>query len=274
VSQLDRHLTTEELSALLDDQLADKQTDDVQSEHVTTCQQCQRELAELRQMVNLLHALPQPALPRSFVLSAGILQATATDTSSTPQNTHTTHAQNVPNIQVLRSANGVQRATRASRGYRVFNLVGSLVAVVGVLFVLSGFIPSLPNVAEGSSTASTASSVSAPMARQEDTAAKNPKAPDSTPTVQQGAQAVQGPNNNTGQHDSTPDTTLNGKATQTPVDAQGVQPEMNTAQSANLPPPFLDFGATGVRIGLGILLFIAGMMSRAVGRERRKERIR
>ncbi len=150
MSQLDRHLTTEELSVLLDDQFEPEEAGAELRGHLTTCQQCQYELAELRQTVHLLHALPQPALPRSFVLPAGMLQITTTDTQT----------QNVSNIHISGSTNRTQphRPTRTSIGRRVLNLVGTLAAVVGILFILSGFITVMPHMAASSSTASTTAS--------------------------------------------------------------------------------------------------------------------
>ncbi|MBA2681593.1 MAG: hypothetical protein H0U76_24760, partial [Ktedonobacteraceae bacterium] len=49
-----------------------------------------------------------------------------------------------------------------------------------------------------------------------------------------------------------------------------IQPsqEQKSAQETPPTPFFFDWGATGTRIGLGILLFIAGMMGIALGRER------
>src|SRR6266568_3115535 len=64
-----QHLTTEELSAFLDEQLSSQERTTIEA-HLQTCERCQHELASLRQTVALLRALPQPALPRSFVLPA------------------------------------------------------------------------------------------------------------------------------------------------------------------------------------------------------------
>ncbi|HLX39760.1 MAG TPA: zf-HC2 domain-containing protein, partial [Ktedonobacteraceae bacterium] len=68
----DRHLTTEQLSAFIDKQLAAEEQAACTA-HLQTCQQCQQALAALRQTVMLLKALPQPALPRSFVLPTNLI---------------------------------------------------------------------------------------------------------------------------------------------------------------------------------------------------------
>src|SRR5215469_2615502 len=69
--QSGEHLTIEQLSAILDKQLSPQEWA-VCRAHLSTCQQCQGMLADLRQTSALLHALPQPELPRSFVLPATI----------------------------------------------------------------------------------------------------------------------------------------------------------------------------------------------------------
>jgi hypothetical protein len=67
VTQHDWHPTTEQLSAFLDGQLSSDEQGEWDA-HIKTCEQCQQELAALRLTVNLLRALPQPDLPRSFAL--------------------------------------------------------------------------------------------------------------------------------------------------------------------------------------------------------------
>ncbi|MBA2681641.1 MAG: hypothetical protein H0U76_25010, partial [Ktedonobacteraceae bacterium] len=95
MSKLDRHLTTEELSALLDNHLAQEEAGEDHHGHLASCQQCQQELADLKQTVRLLHALPPPPLPRSFILPVGISQGTPTRAA----------LQSESNIHILRSTN-------------------------------------------------------------------------------------------------------------------------------------------------------------------------
>src|SRR5579864_8265860 len=70
------HLTTEQLSAFLDKQLTPQEQAFFDA-HLQSCQRCQHVLAELRGTVALLHAMPQPPLPRSFTLPVGITQEPA-----------------------------------------------------------------------------------------------------------------------------------------------------------------------------------------------------
>lgn len=260
MSKLDRHLTTEELSALLDHQLAQEETGEDYRGHLAGCQQCQQELADLKQTVHLLRALPLPTLPRSFVLPVGISQIAPVSTE----------AQSESNIHVLRSTNSsLQRArTRTSTGRRILSLVGTLAAVIGILFVLSGFVPSMPQMAASTSSAG-GSSVSAG-------APSKSEAPSSADSSTNSAAS-----GGTGQQNSTPAPTqphsLQPNQAADPTQAQndtGIQPAQGQETAQKSAPSsaasLLDWGATGTRIGLGILLFIAGMMSIALSRERGK----
>ncbi|TMC58178.1 MAG: hypothetical protein E6J21_13300, partial [Chloroflexota bacterium] len=67
----DQHLTTEQLSAFLDRQLSPREQAEYNA-HLESCQLCQGALASLRQSVVLLRAMPQPSVPRSFTLPAGV----------------------------------------------------------------------------------------------------------------------------------------------------------------------------------------------------------
>lgn len=62
-----RHLTKEQLSAFLDGHLSSTERAHVDA-HLKTCMQCQQDVADVRQTVALLRALPPPQLPRSFML--------------------------------------------------------------------------------------------------------------------------------------------------------------------------------------------------------------
>ena len=67
VTHLDWDDQRERLSAYLDSELAATERAAVEA-HLADCEQCQRELAALRQMRDVLRALPTPALPRAFTL--------------------------------------------------------------------------------------------------------------------------------------------------------------------------------------------------------------
>jgi anti-sigma factor RsiW len=69
VTHSDWELQRERLSAYLDGEFPDAERAALET-HLATCEQCQGELAALRQTRALLRALPSPALPRAFTLPA------------------------------------------------------------------------------------------------------------------------------------------------------------------------------------------------------------
>jgi anti-sigma factor RsiW len=116
VAQEKQHLTTEQLSTYLDEQLSAAERGGA-DEHLATCKQCQQVLTELRETVVLLHALPQPALPRSFVLPS--------ETSIADK-----------------SAAGSEAAYRRRPAYiwTMLRAISALAAVFGLVMLLSGLL--------------------------------------------------------------------------------------------------------------------------------------
>ncbi len=131
------HLTTEQLSTLLDREVAAEEQAQWEA-HVSTCPQCQQELAGLRQTLVLLHALPQPPLPRSFALPLE-----ASEPVAIPQAVAPTPIRRAPRRTLNPYVRGVLRTMSA------------LAAMIGVVFFLSGVLPSLIHGANGGTTAST-----------------------------------------------------------------------------------------------------------------------
>lgn len=137
--QSDRHLTTEQLSALLDEQLAGEERAACEA-HLRTCPQCLSELADLRQTVALLHALPAPELPRSFTLPNNLtyLQERSKPETETPSITPTT----------------IARQRRPTPLKRPLRILSTMVAVIGLFFLVSSVITMLPHFTTGSATSS------------------------------------------------------------------------------------------------------------------------
>jgi anti-sigma factor RsiW len=133
VAQDKRHLTTEQLSALLDKEASAEEQAQWEA-HLSTCPQCQRALTALRQTVAMLHALPQPMLPRSFVLSMEVAEPIAQPVMAAPT--------------PLRPAR--RRMNPYVRG--VLRTVSALAAIIGVVFFFSGIGPTLIH---GGATATT-----------------------------------------------------------------------------------------------------------------------
>lgn len=161
MAQDKRHLTTEQLSALLDREASAEEQAQWQA-HVSTCPQCQQALTALRQTVAMLHALPQPTLPRSFVLPV----ESAEPQPALPRSFALPMAASAP-ISLPGAAAPIPiRATRRRlnpyvRG--VLRTVSALAAMIGVVFFLSGVLPSLRFGGGGtSSTAATSSGYAEP----------------------------------------------------------------------------------------------------------------
>jgi putative zinc finger protein len=151
VAQLrDEHLTTEQLSAFFDKQLSPEEQA-IFGAHMSTCQQCPRNLADLRLTVSLLRAMPEEAVPRSFVLPGSLAP--------------------VPQKQRVRF-NTMRRSVR---------VVSALAAVLALMFIISGILPPLHfGASESSSTAAPVSSSSGAATNTSHTAI-------STPNVQETA---------------------------------------------------------------------------------------
>jgi anti-sigma factor RsiW len=157
-----RHLTTEQLSALLDKQLSAQEETQYEA-HLRSCQQCQGMLDDLRQTVALLHALPQPTLPRSFVLTPEMLRtATPSEEPAVPvtiqiEERRRQRQQRQQRQQGLRTLDRNQ--ARRSVLPRTLRVMSTLVALLGFLFLVSA-IP-FHGGATGTSSTGTVSNSSA-----------------------------------------------------------------------------------------------------------------
>ena len=145
MAQDKRHLTTEQLSALLDREASAEEQAQWEA-HLSTCPQCQRALTALRQTVAMLHALPQLTLPRSFVLPVEAAEPSAKPVVVAPTPIRPTRRRLNPYVR------GVLRTMSA------------LAAMIGVVFFLSGVLPALVHGgATATSSTTTGSSVEAPV---------------------------------------------------------------------------------------------------------------
>jgi hypothetical protein len=130
------HLTTEQLSAFLDQQLSAQEQSTCQT-HLHTCQHCQQQLTELEQTVLLMCSLPQVPLPRSFVLPI----------ESTVQSKSLAIAGNAAPKTAKQAHNRVLLLPRYAR--TTMRIASALVAVLGLLFTLSGLLTIVfPNAAK------------------------------------------------------------------------------------------------------------------------------
>jgi anti-sigma factor RsiW len=155
----ERHLTIEELSALLDGQLSEQEQVHCDA-HLATCQQCSLALTDLRQTASLLRALPEPQLPRSFTLSTGVSYIQERRASSAVQADPAAIA--APADQERQQRLRARRTT-LRRTARALSLIA---AVIGLFLLGTGVFAVLPRSANNANTATTGSSAgsSAPNA--------------------------------------------------------------------------------------------------------------
>jgi anti-sigma factor RsiW len=228
----DRHLTTEQLSALLDRQLSTEEQAACNA-HLESCQQCQRALASLRQTVALLRSMHQPAVPRSFALSTGV-----------------TYLQDAPPRQA-EPTNAPSQRRWPYYMRRSLRALSTIAAVIGFFFLLSGVLPLLIHGGVGATTAT-----SSPIEQSRNSA------------VQQGAAATKsaattGPAKPIA-NDKTPG--LKPELGKTPAAVAG-SPAAQDHQNKQLLPnqvqpalPIIDLNEPLVRQGVGFMLLVLGIV--------------
>ncbi len=246
MAQENQHLTTEQLSALLDGEVSAEERTQWEA-HLKTCQRCQQELAALRQTVALLRALPQPALPRSFELPpVEIAEPAALFTGTRQAAAHTAPPQRA------------QERHRPGRPYLrfAFRTLSAVAAMIGIVFVLSALGPAL--LERGSAVNSTSYSSSG-------SASSNAQGPvPATPSTGIHAQSVMTPA-------SHPATTPAAGQKTSAADHTTTPDESSQPPSLATWPVFLFFNLSTPegRLGLGILLFVLGMMGYILFRRKR-----
>lgn len=221
MAQHDQHLTTEQLSAYLDKQLTPEEEYRCDS-HLQTCEQCQQELAALRQTVTLLQALPQPPLPRSFVLSASMV------------------AEPLTGEDALAPLEPPQRREMPSYISTTLRAFSALVAVAGLLLFLSGVL-SVATFSGGTTAMSTAGNYDSAGGKAAPAVPPEAASPAATPhvTSNNGSQGVQ----------STP-TVEESTPQRAPITPPPSWPDIL----------FFNLSSPIGRLGLGILLVILGIM--------------
>ena len=235
------HPTTEQLSAFLDKQLTPQEQAFFDA-HLQSCQRCQGVLGELRRTVALLHAMPQPQLPRSFTLPAGIPHIPATRPQ--PQ----------------------QRRVLPYRLQRAMRAVSTLAAVIAVIFILSGLnfhlnagesasTGSRVNTTYGSSNGSTHPSTGPNVTHASPTTGNTPKA-GASPTIN-------------GHLTGTP-TAPSATTTPTPAaTSKSASSVKGVPTNPPMLPPFLDISKPEGRLTLGALLLLLSIIGIIATRRRR-----
>jgi anti-sigma factor RsiW len=252
--QNDRHLTTEQLSAYLDDQLSPGEQSDCHA-HLSACQQCQARLADLRRTVVLLRTLPQARLPRSFALPTSTIPA-----SERPARQVATVSESGGRITPLRRDQ--------HRGHpilqRSMRTLSTIAAVIGLLLIMSGFLANVhfegvanPSAAVPASSSSNISSthnaVTPSGAQRSDQAGGT-----SLPTKSAAGAGTPAP-----------------QQVQTPIESVRSAPSPTVQnQSAHLPAA-IDLSTPQGHAGVGVILLVIGILGLIVTGfiRRRSERV-
>ncbi len=245
MAQEKRHLTTEQLSILLDGEVTAEEQAQWEA-HLSTCPQCQQEQAGLRQTVALLHALPPPPLPRSFMLPmeaaepvAGFMAASSTAPAPMPIRRQT------------------QRRTLNPYVRGVLRTMSTLAAVIGVVFFLSGILPALV-MHSATSDSAASGTINGPAANpraatSNNSARKTPAARTNIPPVQQAHTPTITP---VPTPTATPSQTL-GPLLPGDQSASGGSQDTSASGSTFL---IFDLSSPAMRVGLGMALVILGVM--------------
>lgn len=246
----DRHLTTEQLSALLDQQLPSQEQAEYNA-HLKTCRQCQKAMADLKLTVALLHALPQPTLPRSFVLPA-----TVGHTDEQP-------ARPVHPVHSVRPLTTTTRRTPPNRlghlARRSIRTLSTIAAVIGLIFILSSFL-STHSFGGATTTSNTASMPTSGQSRG--SAITTPHVKSSPSCGLSGSQPVPCST----QH--TPATTGQTPGVTVPVTpTPSIRKQLNQNSTSS---PAIDLNSPQVYLGLGAILLLIGVLGVVLTRKRRE----
>jgi Putative zinc-finger len=225
VANRDQHLTTEQLSAFLDAQLSPAEQAEYHA-HIESCQQCQSALASLRQTVALLRAMPQPSLPRSFALPAGVtyLQEPA---ARQGELTHTPARRRWPYY--------MQRSLRA---------MSTVAAVIGFIFLLSGILPML--IHSGGTMSTSTGSLRAPASPNNKAMQRNATATNNKASTSAGSSPTGTP---------APGTTPAAR-----VEPKKTSPDNQPQKQVPPVPAIIDLSVPLVRQALGFALLVIGII--------------
>lgn len=232
------HLTIEQISASFDKQLS-PQEQAIFDAHLTSCQQCQNKLSDLRLTSALLHSLPVEEVPRSFILPGNV--------SILPDRTIRQDAAVTLLPQKHRSQRTVLR--------RSIRIVSTLAAVLALGFIISGILPLVSS--GGGSYSSTASSSNTMGAIRSTATAPGEQHPSNAlPPV---GSSVSTPTRETPQ-------SLTPKGTATaPATTEHAQ---NTGHNPTVMPA-IDLNQPFVRLGTGVLVLAISILILIITRRKR-----
>ncbi len=292
MAQENQHLMTEQLSAYLDEQPLSADEQSQVEAHLKTCELCQQELADLRQTVALLHALPQPALPRSFMLPLDInIQP---DIQASVEEEHE-EAEPAP-IAVAAARRRRREASAGNRGWPTYvrvalRTVSAIAAVIGLALFLSGMIASFSpggTLTATSSNRPMAANNSKQDAHVSTSSGENAQGSTAAPQISPSSRATITPQAATATILATPTVAATPAPEATPTPAvtattaitreetpavKPAQAEPSTTPSSSPIILFFDLSTGPGRLGFGFLLLLLGVMGYIVFKRRwRQER--
>ncbi len=237
------HLTTEQLSAFFDKQLSLEEQAAFDA-HMSTCQECQRRLADLRLTVALLRALPEEEVPRSFVLPSRLAPFQERPVRQGAATTPISHDRRAWLLTLRRSV----------------RTVSALAAVLALIFIISGILPSLHfGAGETTTSAPVPTSASPPTGASKATSGAQTPQASRTTTI--------GPQEHAAATKTPPPTQIAGPTpTATAASNTGIGPQTEHTPPV---PPLLDLGQSQGRLILGTLLLALSIIGLIVTRRRR-----
>jgi hypothetical protein len=268
VAQENRHLTTEQLSAYLDEQQLSAEEQSQLDVHLKTCERCQQELTDLRQTVALLHALPRPALPRSFVLPLDIQSVGDHVEDEIINEAEESELVPIP-LAAAYSRTSVTSTAKRTRRWPTYvrttlRAVSAIAAVLGLVLFLSGVLTSFQggarNTASTMSKTTSGSAQSANVASSKDENSNGATKPQISPS----SQATITPP----APSPTAEASTAVKSTGTPVTGQKTFNAAEPTQSQSPTILFFDLSTGPGRLGFGFLLLLLGVMGYVVFKRR------
>jgi anti-sigma factor RsiW len=251
----EHHLTIEQLSAFLDRQLSPQEQAEYDI-HLQHCPQCQSSLAELLQTVSLLHALPQPELPRSFVLPAHTLSIAERS------------ERQVASVTLITRSRSRSWQTYLQRSTRI---ISTIAAVLGILFIMSSLLTTLLILPHGGAASTTSAPVFSPVQSLSPMpSSASSQFSNAAGQGQNPANPVRNPrgtttSDQTGTNAPTPGPTPVNKIIPAPRPTPNGRSENTQTQSV---PPILDLSMPQGRTAVGFILLILGILGVFLTRRR------
>jgi anti-sigma factor RsiW len=255
----------EQLSALLDNELAEAERAALAA-HLQGCAACRAELESLRRTRALLGAVPQPALPRSFLLpvepapqqSAGELAGVARpgqrpSAASAP-------APSAPRAERPPVPLSAARSDRLNRSVQVVRWLSTIAAIFGLLLLCGSVLATFASLHAGGASTASAPGLSArtPNQNQGSTAQGNTPPVENTPKV-----TNPGATSTAFQDRGSPTATAGGGETggATPSPTQSENPSTGSGAGFALSTPELGL----LLLGLGVVGLVAAATLRRIG---------